>query len=91
MFTPSSTFNGLANHQNGQFGFPSYISGGVAGSPATGTLSLIPQSGSGALSPPPTQGALSGSQTSLFEYRKYKLFFMFFVLIKITFLVLFNI
>ncbi len=67
MFTPSSTFNGLANHQNGQFGFPNYITGGVAGSPAT-NLGILPHTSSGALSPPPpTQTTLSGSQSSLFE------------------------
>ena len=68
MFTPSSTFNGLANHQNSQFGFPNYITGGVAGSPAT-NLGMLPHAGSSALSPPPppTQTTLSGSQSSLFE------------------------
>ena len=67
IFTPSSTFNGLANHQNGQFGFPNYITGGVSNSPAT-NLGMLQHAGSSALSPPPpTQTTLSGSQNSLFE------------------------
>jgi len=67
MFTQNSNFNGLGNHQNGQYGFSGYLSGGIAGSPAT-NLGMIQQaSSSAALSPPPTQSTLSGSQNSLFE------------------------
>jgi len=67
IFTQNSNFNGLSNHQNGQFGYSGYLSGGIAGSPAT-NLGMIQQaSSSAALSPPPTQSTLSGSQNSLFE------------------------